>query len=361
MIEDEIDEAGDSGQVNAMAVNTLEAEVKGFIPPNPTSIRISLYNTFVDPTRLYFIAVGRGLKTAAKIQTFIHKSSNNQLTSLCSWWNPQLKQWEYILKGYKPIPLKPPAPTPSVTEEVVMADGVPQYDDSPHPEFNIGEHRDEYAMDEDMDSQKTPSNPVDGTRGVLVDQHALDLTAGIDMVDPASPSSGSNYSQGVRARDKQRNKLREQNEKRGRQVEMNTDEEDVELDNDVLGEGPIHEEDDGADATPRAIVADSDVGESSDDESVHRLAVRVGKRRQVNNGDSNAKTAPEHGGMNSKETEEGIQDLWVTITDKCRAMGKSPAYALKEAGFVISLSRRPNPWNRYRTWLCMRPECPPGM
>lgn len=347
MTEDKLDEDGDGGQANAMAVDTLEDEVEGFIPPNPTSISISPYNTFVDPTRLYFIAVGRGAKTAGRIKTFIHKSSDNQLTTLCSWWNPQSKQWEYIPKGYRPLPLKPPAPTPS--------------------------NPDEHTMDEDTDSQQTPSNRVDGTGDAPAVQHALDLTptpysetdnnwdVDIDRVVPASSSSGSNYSQGVRVRDKQRDKLRERNEKRGRSIEMNTDEEDIVLDDDVLGEGPINDEDDGADATPRAIVADSDEGENSDDENVHRLTVREGKRRQVNNGDSSATAVSGRVGMNSKEVEAGIQDLWITVTEKCRAMGKSPACALKEAGFVISLSRRPNAWNRYRTWLSLQPESPLGM
>lgn len=309
MTEDELDEDGDGGQANAMAVDTLEDEVEGFIPPNPTSISISPYNTFVDPTRLYFIAVGRGAKTAGRIKTFIHKSSDNQLTTLCSWWNPQSKQWEYIPKGYRPLPLKPPAPTPS--------------------------NPDEHTMDEDTDSQQTPSNRVDGTGDAPAVQHALDLTptpysetdnnwdVDIDRVVPASSSSGSNYSQGVRVRD--------------------------------------NDEDNGADATPRAIVADSDEGENSDDENVHRLTVREGKRRQVNNGDSSATAVSGRVGMNSKEVEAGIQDLWITVTEKCRAMGKSPACALKEAGFVISLSRRPNAWNRYRTWLSLQSESPLGM
>lgn len=97
MTEDEREEVDDGGQANSMAINTLEDEADDFVPPNPTSIIISPYNTIIDPTRLYFIAVGRGVTMAAKFKTFIRQSSDDQLTTLCSWWNPQSKQWESVL------------------------------------------------------------------------------------------------------------------------------------------------------------------------------------------------------------------------------------------------------------------------
>lgn len=339
MTEDETEAAGDNGQDNAMAIDALEDEDEDFVPPNPTSIIISPYDTIIDPTRLYFIAIGRGIKTAAKIKTFI-QSSDSQVTTLCSWWNLQSKQWQYIPKGYKPVSLTPPIPTPSMAED--EADGE--------------DHVDQHTMDQDGEKTSLDLTPVPYS----VDEAWDPVDPDVDMIVHGSPSSGSNYSDGVRVRDKQRDKLRERNERKGRQVEMNTDEEDIQLDADVFGNGPIDDGCEGEDRTPRASVPDSDQGENSDDENVHRLEVRQGKTRQVNTVDSNATATRQNVGGNSKEMEQGIQDLWIMVTKKCRALGKSPACALKEAGFVILLSCRPNSWNVYRTWLCLQPQCPPG-
>lgn len=369
----EREDACASRQDNSIAIDALENEDEDFVPPNPTSIVISPYNTVIDPTRLYFIAIGRGVNMAAKIKTYIRQNSDDQVNTLCSWWNPQSKKWEYIPKGYRPVPLTPPTPTPSMAEQVmeqtssplpvrtalVMASDAAQHHENSDHEMGGEDQVDEFTMDQES-GERTALNltPVPYNE---MDENWDPVNFDVDMAAPASPSSGSNYSKGVRSRDRQRDKLRERNEQKGRQVDMNTDEEDIELDEHVLGKGPINDEDEGEDTTPRPSVPDSDQAENSDDENTRRLEVWKGKRRQVNHGDSSATAAAKGVGKNSKELEEGLQDLWITVTDKCRAMGKSPACGLKEAGFVISLSCRPNSWNVYRTWLCLQPGCPPGM
>lgn len=137
---------------------------------------------------------------------------------------------------------------------------------------------------------------------------------------------------------------------------MNTDEEDFELDQEALGD-----EEDGADTTPRASAPTSEEGEDNENESFrHRLEVRQGKQREARSGDDAASIAETVGKNNSKQMDQGLQELWIMVNEKSQELGKTPAHALEDAGFVISLSRRPNSWNVFRTWLCLQPQCPPG-
>lgn len=176
---------------------------------------------------------------------------------------------------------------------------------------------------------------------------------------PASPGSESNYSSEVRERNKRRQRLQERDKANGRDVEMNTEEEDSDLEKEALGDAR-DDDDEGCHNDPAPMDDADPVQDAADyEDPSHRAAVRQGKRKAGPKPQKPAKSTkpPKHG----KVIDAGLQDLWVTVNEKAKALGKTPAQALADAGFVISLGRRYNSWNVYRTWLCLQPNRPSGM
>lgn len=150
---------------------------------------------------------------------------------------------------------------------------------------------------------------------------------------------------------------------------MYTEEEDHELDRETLGEPRADDEGDRDEAAP-VVDDDADTRQDAADyeDPAHRAQIRQGKKKAVpiatkpvkaGSKDTNPvkSTKP---AKHSKVIDAELQDLWVLVNEKAKKLNRSPAQALADAGFVMSLSRRRNPWNVYRTWLCLQPNRPPG-
>lgn len=413
-------------------------------PPNATYLYLTKPGTVIDTARAYYVRHGNLRGPYITYKGCIFETMDPEaVTAKLSWWNPSSKRWEYMPRGYDASPPDSDVPLPAIpmaakeipaqkrvglplamarnateaaqwkdlskgeAERHIAAGEDEEDEDSGEPELVQGNgHGADEGLHMDVDGhgyqELSPApfavnglweTPYFGDYDDVGMRHGGNVQEG-DLEDEDPPelddesgTSGSNFSEQIRVRDREREKLRARRLRKGQPPEQYTDDEDYVLDEEVhtIRRGRSAA---GSDKVLRASAVPVDSDAENESGVPRRAETRRGKQREVQHheewdgegdlanyencgADYNGGGVEEGGldtreksshkpGRNSRKLDLLKQELWEVVTDIAGRMGMTPAKALASSGLCLSLSRGTNLWNLFRVWLGEQPDCPAG-
>lgn len=297
-------------------------------PPDTQDAHVpeSSVREVLDLTARYMIRQGRDhTGSMSELRKFVLADMPAMDDADCAWYNSRTERWEKIPKGYACAPRAPPPSDEDIRDAYrrhaayMMAqakdDGQVGSDDEENDDDVAGEGEQSGDGEDGRDNgieDEFESEGQWGSEGNWGSDAVLN-----DIVE--FEGSGSNYSADARQKKRQQERDRKNP---SRQVEYDTEEEDLEDDRQFLQE-----------IAGNAVEAVAE-SKASDRMSRHKF---------------------------SEEEKVQVDDVARVIREVAAGQGRTPIAIMEETGLLPpSYGRSSNAYNVYKAWITTQPECPAG-